>query len=468
MNLSGPTFYSNDQTLPAGIELGTYTIVKVLGRNLSTITYLARDKRQNCDVVLCESMPINFATRSSSSLALKPLNGPECPETCKWAMEKFIERARLLSTIHHPNIVEIRHAFSALGTYYIVMPYLPGSQLHQSAPAPQQLSENWLRPILKSLLWALAHLHSQGMLHYNIKPDNILLERNGTPHLISFGCPRILVGDNTASIGSHTTYIPTEQLMQNGKQGPWTDLYSLGATCYKLITGDHVPRCIDRIGSGDPYVPLVTRPELRKRYSNDFLAGIDKALSVWPKHRWQSAEEWLGTLLDNQPLHDPLAAFGKRPSFMARLSKACLRLIIAAGLTATAVGAWHHIRQNSQQEDSAPAATPVNSPQEEPAPLPPIPVELDLLITSARRGEPDGLRAALAEGADVNATDNNGDTALGQAAYYGHIDCVRLLLDVPGIDVNKKNSAGSTPLRAAKINGHAECAQLIQARGGRL
>ena len=468
MNLNGTTFSNNNQALPAGIELGTYVIIKVLGSNLSSITYLARDKKQNCDVVLCESMPVNFATRSSSSLVLKPMSGPECAETCKWTMANFIERARLLSTIHHPNIVEVRHAFSALGTSYIVMPYLPGSQLLHSAPTPQLLSENWLRPILKSLLWALAHLHSQGLLHYNIKPDNILLERNGSPHLISFGCPRILVGDNTASIGSYTTYIPTEQLMQNGKLGPWTDLYSLGATCYKLITGNQVPPCIDRLGSSDPYVALTNRPELRKRYSSDFLAGIDKALSVWPKHRWQSAEEWLGTLLDNQPLHDPLAAFGKRPSLAARLGKACLRLIIAAGLTATAVGAWYHIHQSNLQEESAPTATPATPPQEEPTALPPVPVELNLLITSARQGDPDGLRAALAEGADVNATDNNGDTALGQAAYYGHLDCVRLLLDVPGIDVNKKNSAGSTPLRAAKINGHAECAGLIQARGGQL
>jgi serine/threonine protein kinase len=141
-------------------------------------------------------------------------------------------------------------------------------------------------------------IHQAGILHRDISPDNILIDQNGNPVLIDFGAAteqvvratRVLTGRRVVKDG----YSPQEFYLTGAEQGPWSDLYALGATFYMLITGKAPPESQRRLarvaeGSGDPYVPLAGR---FKGYPPGFLEAIDKAVSVLPKDRIASAPDW--------------------------------------------------------------------------------------------------------------------------------------------------------------------------------
>ena len=284
------------QTLPNGTLLHTYRIERTLGQGGFGVTYLAHDMEEDCKVVIKENLPTAFAHRDSTSLYVHPTGDGELKENFEWALERFIDEARTIASLNHPNIVQVKRAFRMLGTAFYVMPWVGGNELGKIAPSPDQITEEWLRPILLPLLDALSYLHSNNLQHRDIKPANILIDNQGTPTLIDFGAARALVSEHSATAIESAGYTPVEQLQAHSQKGPWTDLYALGATCYKLITGERPPRSIDRLVKNDPYRPLVNEPQLHTRFSVPFLSAIDKALSLWAEDRWQSSEEWVTTL----------------------------------------------------------------------------------------------------------------------------------------------------------------------------
>lgn len=276
--------------LPPELELGPYRIIRKLGQGGFGITYLACHLETQQQVVIKENMPTFYAYRDDSTLRIHPLDEQENIDNYNHTLTRFVEEARTLARLEHPNIVRVREAFEALGTAYYVMPYVGGKELHKAAPATPD--EAWLAPILNAILSALSYLHSQNLLHRDIKPGNILLQEDGTPILIDFGTARAMQTGRSATMVGTPGYTPVEQMTTNGKKGPWTDLYALGATCYRVITGACPPEAFDRMEDEDPYIPLSRRPELRGRFSRNFLKSIDTALAVRAHKRWQSAEEW--------------------------------------------------------------------------------------------------------------------------------------------------------------------------------
>ena len=398
--------------------------------------------------------------RDMNSLKVGPW-GETKKDEYDWALKRFLNEAKILSRLSHPNIVPILAAFKALGTAYYVMPHVEGTELQKAAPAPDDITAEWLLPVLEKILSALGYLHAQRIIHRDIKPNNILMNATGEPILIDFGTARTL--ENTLSHTQIGTpgYMPLEQLSAGGNRGPWTDFYALGATCHRLITGVVPPHSLERIDK-DGYIPLAGNASLAGRFPEHVLSSIDKALRIKIDERWQSAQEWLEALtgqlsvritpieIDPQtvPAHktiqpsltraqaqEELAHLGITPEkYDKTLLKAAKRgeahmvtLLLTAGANVNKASRWWS--------------------------------KFPLYIAAAN-GHTECVRALLAApGIDVNmATKGNGETPLIIAAANGHTDCVRLLLAAPGIDVNKVDNKGNTPLCVAITKRHTECA----------
>ncbi len=400
--------------LPEGYLLRDYKIIKMLGRGGFGITYLAQEVITDKLVVIKENYPTEVSFRDMTSLTVGPATDSQ-QESYNWALTRFLDEAKILSRLSHPNIVPIRYAFKALGTAYYVMPHVEGTDLHKAAPAPDSITAEWFLPVLEKILSALDYLHSQGLIHRDIKPNNILLRADGEPILIDFGTARALESTHSHSHIGTPGYMPLEQFSSKGKRGPWTDLYALGATCYRLITGKVPPSSTERADE-DEYLPLAGRASLAERFPEHILSSIDKALNMNRLARWQSAQEWLTALHVQEPAAQELT-----PQLA---QEELLRLGITSDKYNTA------------------------------------------LLSAADDGELQKIRLLITAGADVNTTNDDGNTPLTLAAWRGHTECVKLLLAAPGIDVNLADQYGGSPLCLAAENGHTECVKLLLAAPG--
>lgn len=296
--IPGNTAYGDSwksMALPVGLDLGHYRILSKLGQGGFGITYLALNQHTGEQVVIKENLPTFYAVRDQATWSIMPLDVEDAVENYTHTLTRFVDEARLLARLRHPNIVRVSEAFEALGTAYYVMPYISGQELHKAASAV--VTEAWLLPIVRALLNTLAYLHSQNLLHRDLKPGNILLQPDGSPILIDFGTARALYSERSATMVGTPGYTPIEQVTTRGNCGAWTDLYALGATCYRVITGEMPPDASARLADDvDPYCPLASRADLLARFSPHLLRSIDKALAVRAKNRWQRAEEWLQAL----------------------------------------------------------------------------------------------------------------------------------------------------------------------------
>ena len=281
-------------TLPNGYILNDYKIESVIGQGSYGITYLALDLVEGKQVVIKENFPRDASLRNQRTHTVRA-SSPDTQETYDWALQRFLDEGKLLIDLSHPNIVPVLHCFQAMGTAYYVMPHIGGRELHQAAPHPSEITEQWLRPILECLLDGLAYMHGQNLLHRDLKPNNILVHEDGTPVIIDFGTARALRNTHTHTKIGTPGYTPLEQYSVHGQRGPWTDFYALGATCYHLITGELPPDVHERADE-DLYSPLAERAELQQRFSQPMLHSIDVALRMNRRERWQNAAEWLAAM----------------------------------------------------------------------------------------------------------------------------------------------------------------------------
>ncbi|HSS64550.1 MAG TPA: protein kinase, partial [Gammaproteobacteria bacterium] len=188
--------------------------------------------------------------------------------------------------------------FEANKTAYLVMRYEQGVTLKQLLNETPELDEEDLKTLLRSLLDGLELMHESGVIHRDIKPENIFLRSDGTPVLLDFGSARHAIGEKTTDLTTVVSagYAPIEQYASDeGKQGPWTDVYGLGATVYRTIMGNPPPDALVRsnglINLSQDVIPLLTEEKL-DQYSYRFLKAIDHALALKAKDRPQSAAAW--------------------------------------------------------------------------------------------------------------------------------------------------------------------------------
>ena len=285
--------------LPNGHMLHGYRILRTLGAGGFGVTYLAEEKSLERRVVLKENFPDSLCHRESGTLNVV-LSVPERgAETFQWAHNNFMREARLLAALDHPYIAKVYSFFEAHKTSYYVTEFIEGKSFADVAAdyAHKQfpLSQDALLGVMVRVLDALDHLHERELLHRDIKPDNILINRKGLPILIDFGAAREEYGDSDSSVVESQGFSPIEQSKPDGNMGPWTDLYAFGATLYYVLTGSCLPESRQR-ELYDTADKLAELPELAKLYDARLLKSIDRSIQPAIEDRYRSAAEWIADL----------------------------------------------------------------------------------------------------------------------------------------------------------------------------
>ena len=301
---ANPAPTDNLLALPDGTELvGDYRIKRVLGAGGFGITYLADEKALARLVTIKEYFPADFAARRATNASPR---SQEVAGDYQWGLDRFIEEAQTLARFDHPNVVRVHRYFRANNTAYMVLHFEEGgsfkSWLRGLKRAPRQAE---LDAMVAPLLDALEIIHKANFLHRDIAPDNIMVRRDGSPVLIDFGSARGHIASHSRTVSALVKpgYSPYEQYATTtSSQGPWTDIYALGATLYHAITGKRPPDAPSRIVS-DEYVKA--GEAALSSYRSGFLSAIDKALRLEVGERPQSIAEWRGDLLAPEPKRTP-------------------------------------------------------------------------------------------------------------------------------------------------------------------
>jgi len=291
------TIVVNQSTLQEGCLLHWYKIIAVLGQGGFGVTYLAQDQNLDCEVAIKEYMPREFAVREQDENTIRPLS-EEYEDVYRWGLSRFMNEAKTLARFKNPNIVRVYSVFSHNNTAYIVMEYELGEDLGYYFKRGELKRENELMRILLPLLDGLQLVHSAGFIHRDIKPSNIYVNNDFSPVLIDFGSARQALGGKTGALTTLVThgYAPFEQYHESEKdQGPWSDIYALGATAYLAIAGNKPVDAMLRgkallANAADPYKPALEFGQ--KGYSKRFLQAIDRALMFKESDRPQSALQW--------------------------------------------------------------------------------------------------------------------------------------------------------------------------------
>jgi WD40 repeat protein len=293
----------HQNALQPGSTLAEYTIESVLGYGGFSITYLASDAALGQHVAIKEYLPQEIATRDQNTALVIPLASKDAIRHYHWGLKNFVKEARALARFKHTNIVRVLRFIEANGTAYTVMEYEQGQTLAQYLKASgHRLDESNLLRIVMPILNGLHAVHEVGLLHLDIKPENIYLRQDGSPILIDFGSARHALTESRPSGRVTLThgYAPVEQYPDKGKLGPWSDVYALGATMYRCVTGKRPDDSMDRYRSVLDYKTDPLKPTTRAatgRYRRVILECIERAMQIYAKDRPQTAREFQDELL---------------------------------------------------------------------------------------------------------------------------------------------------------------------------
>lgn len=278
---------------------GQYTITRFLNNGGFGITYLAKDSLDR-EVVIKECFADAFCRRTNTIVSAR---SRAHQGELKSIIRHFIQEARSLAKLRHPNIVGVHQVFEDNDTAYMAIDFVDGKDLLEILEDPAaRLSPEQIVDITHKLLAAIGYVHEHGLLHRDISPDNILLTRQGEPILIDFGAAREhVVGTGRKHSALRVVkdgYSPQEFYIAGSDQGPWSDLYALAASLYHAIKNEAPVNGQARLAAiaeqrPDPYKPLTGTVE---GYPAGFLEAIDKAMNTKPSLRIQSSTEWLAMI----------------------------------------------------------------------------------------------------------------------------------------------------------------------------
>jgi WD40 repeat protein len=379
--------------LPSGYQLAEYTIDTVLGHGGFGITYLARDTALGAQVAIKEFLPSEIAQRDNNMRVL-PHPERQAVRDYQAGLKNFVKEARALAHFKHPNIVRVLRFLEANGTAYTVMEYEEGQSLadYLKRNGPR-LDEQMVLRVFIPILNGLHAVHEARMMHLDIKPENIYLRKDGSPMLIDFGSARRAMTEtkHVQRIALTHGYAPIEQYPDKGTPGAWTDVYAIGASMYRCISGKRPEDALTRYQATLKYQTDPLTPAMKvggKHYQPVLLECIDWALQIHAKDRPQSARELQDGLMGKRrqtgsqtmtrlnPLNPPkpavAPAVASRSMKRARFRKSLRTVVntgrmlivlalIAAALIGTSVF-WNEIQAWFSSASEAPRASATSAP----------------------------------------------------------------------------------------------------------
>ncbi len=307
---------STPAVLLDGTWVDNFRIVRRLGRGGFGVTYLAEEFREwehgegerettspLRQVVLKEFFPRGLADRVEGNTVAVSTDLEGAEQGFQMALKGFYQEAEALMRFDHPNVIKIYRVFRRNGTAYFVMPYLQGESMKLLLKREGALSEARARALLMPVLDGLTHAHALGILHRDLKPDNIMTAEEGSPVLIDFGAARAQVLDGSAEytrqselVAYSPGYAALEQYgraSRDNPHGPQTDVYGMAAVLYHAVVGEPPVEASQRSmqitnGADDPLLPASERLQGAKGCSAAFLAAIDWALELASRNRPQT------------------------------------------------------------------------------------------------------------------------------------------------------------------------------------
>lgn len=286
--------------LPAGTVLdGRYILGRTLGQGGFGITYVAKDHKTGNLVAVKEYFPETLATRTTDRTVSAFTDRRE--ENFLYGKECFLKEAETLAQfIGNPNIVKVYIYFEENNTAYFVMDYVQGVSFRDYLKEHVKISWEEAKSFLFPIMDALSEVHSKGIIHRDVTPDNIYITKDGLVKLLDFGAARYSLGDRSRSLDVvlKPGFAPREQYSRHGRQGPYTDVYALAATYYFAITGRLPPDSIDR----QDHDELILPSSLGVKIPPEEEDALCKALAVSSFERFQNMEEFKQALLSPNPV----------------------------------------------------------------------------------------------------------------------------------------------------------------------
>jgi uncharacterized repeat protein (TIGR02543 family) len=305
--------YSNDTPAtealhmePGNILHDKYIVGKVLGFGGFGVTYIGWDALLEQVVAIKEYLPSEFSTRMPGQTQVTVFNGDK-QEQFADGLAKFVDEAQRLAKFHNTEgIVRIFDSFEENGTAYIIMEYLDGETLKTYLEENGTISPEDAVDMLMPVMQSLEVVHAAGIIHRDIAPDNIFLTRDGRVKLIDFGAARFATTSHSRSLTViiKPGYSPEEQYRSRGDQGPWTDVYAIGATLYRMITGKTPPDALERRAMFEGKKKDILKP--LARYCSEIPANTEtailNALNVRIEDRTQDMQGLIGELSSEEPV----------------------------------------------------------------------------------------------------------------------------------------------------------------------
>jgi serine/threonine protein kinase len=287
---------------------GKYEIIRLLGHGGFGITYLARFKLLDSKVAVKEFFMSGCVRLNGTTVSLQSLN----PELYEKYRERFLEEAQTLAKCSHPNIPVVKDVFKENDTAYFVMDYIEGRTVDSIVGSEGKMDESTAVSIVSQLGDALEYIHEKGILHRDIKPDNIIIDHFGRAFLIDFGSAREFISGQSVQHSVILTpgYAPFEQYSEKRKRGAYTDIYSLGATLYFMLTGQKPIPAVDRYTEHLPE-PITLNPSV----SQNVNIAIMKAMEMETDKRFSKTGDFITALHSTTTLNNVTRVFNETQRF---------------------------------------------------------------------------------------------------------------------------------------------------------